>query len=175
MTKSLLLFALCAASAAAQSSPVMDSVRLQYNNAKRNLIEAAQFMPAEHYGFKLTPAQRAYGEWVEHTAGMNLRACAAAQGVPAPAAPKPTGVRDSAVQAIEASFAFCDTALAAVTDTHILRTVNENPRRTALDGILGYIASLNSHYGNMVGYLRAKGITPPTTARSQQQAAPHKH
>jgi hypothetical protein len=172
MTKTILCAFSVVAAAVAQTAPVMDAVRLQYGNAKRNMIEAARAMPAEQYAFRLTPPQRAYGEWIEHTAGMNLRVCATAQGAPAPVAPKTNGSKEEILQAIEASFAFCDASLAAMTDERALRVVNENPRRTALDSLLGLIANLNSHYGNMVGYLRVKGITPPTTARAQGQ---HKH
>jgi hypothetical protein len=150
----------------------MEAVRRQYDNAKRNLIEAARAMPEEHYAFKLTPAQRAYGEWVEHTAGLNLRVCATAQGAAPPAAPKTNGSKAEILSAIEASFAFCDAALSSMSDEQALRVVSQNPRRTALDSLIGLVASLNSHYGNMVGYLRMKGVTPPSTARAQQ---PHKH
>jgi hypothetical protein len=167
MTRTCLLL-LCAASfAAAQNAPVMDAVRLQYGNAKRNLIEAARLMPAEEYAFRLTPPQRPYGEWIEHTAALNLRVCATAQGAQPPAAPKPGPAKDDLVAALEASFAFCDAALAAMTDEQALRVVRDNPRRTAIDLLLGLIANLNSHYGNLVGYLRMKGLTPPTTARAQ--------
>ncbi|HAX44127.1 MAG TPA: hypothetical protein DCY80_16390 [Solibacterales bacterium] len=165
------LLLLIAAPAVAQPSPVMDAVRLQYGNAKRNLIESAQVMPEQHYSFRLTPPQRPFGEWIEHTAALNLRVCATAQGVQPPAAPRTSGSKDEIVKAIEASFAFCDAALASMSDEQALRVLNPNPRRTALDSLLGLVASLNSHYGNIVGYLRVKGITPPSTARAQ----PHKH
>jgi hypothetical protein len=171
MKHCLSLLFLTATIAAAQSSPVMDAVRLQYGNAKRNLIEAARVMPEQHYSFRLTPPQRPFGEWIEHTAALNLRVCSTAQGTQPPAAPKTTGSKDEIVKAIEASFAFCDAALASMSDEQALRVLNPNPRRTALDSLLGLVASLNSHYGNIVGYLRVQGITPPSTARAQ----PHKH
>lgn len=172
MTKIAFFFVIGSATLWGQESPVMDAVRLQYGNAKRNLIEAARAMPTEHYAFKLTPPQRAYADWVEHTAGMNLRVCATAQGATAPVARKTDGSKDEVVQAIEASFTFCDAVLSGMNDAQALRVISESPRRTALDSLLGLVANLNSHYGNMVGYLRMKGITPPTTARAQKQ---HQH
>lgn len=151
----------------------MDAVRLQYGNARRNLIEAAQAMPEEHYSFKLTPPQRTYVEWVEHTASLCLRACATAQGATPPVAAKASGAKAEAVAALEAAFAYCDAVITGMTDGHAVRVVSQTPRRTALDALLGLIANLNSHYGNMAGYLRTKGIVPPTTARAQQRQ--HKH
>jgi hypothetical protein len=37
--------------------------------------------------------------------------------------------------------------------------------------MLGFLTNMASHYGNMVGYLRAKGVTPPGTARAQPTPA----
>jgi hypothetical protein len=37
--------------------------------------------------------------------------------------------------------------------------------------MLGFLTNMASHYGNMVGYLRAKGVTPPSTARAQPTPA----
>ena len=48
-------------------NPLMQAYMPRYDTMKNNLVEAAEAMPAEHYGFKLTPAQRAFGEWVDHT------------------------------------------------------------------------------------------------------------
>jgi hypothetical protein len=171
MIRLFALLAFMAAFASAQNAPVMDAVRLQYGNAKRNLIEAARLMPEEHYGFKLTPPQRSYSDWIEHTAGLNLRLCSLSQGAAPPAAPKTNGSKAELVAALETAFAFCDAVITGMTDEHAMRVVNERPRRTSIDYLLGLIANLNSHYGNMVGYLRTKGIVPPSTARAQ----PMKH
>lgn len=167
MIRILTLLASTAAFAAAQNAPIMDAVRLQYGNVRRNLIESAGVMPEEHYGFKLTPPQRSYADWIEHTAALNLRLCSLSQGATPPAAAKTNGSKAELVAALEAAFAFCDTVITGMTDEHALRVVNERPRRTSIGYLLGLIANLNSHYGNMVGYLRVKGIVPPSTARAQ--------
>jgi hypothetical protein len=33
--------------------------------------------------------------------------------------------------------------------------------------MIGVVVSGNEHYGNLVGYLRSKGITPPSTAHKK--------
>ena len=38
-----------------------------------------------------------------------------------------------------------------------------------VDAMMGLLTNMASHYGNMVGYLRAKNITPPSTARTQKK------
>jgi hypothetical protein len=35
--------------------------------------------------------------------------------------------------------------------------------------MVSLVASLNEHYGNLVGYLRSKGIVPPSSARAAQK------
>lgn len=168
MTRLMLGFVCLTCAASAQQGPVMSAVRAQYEGVKRNFVEAAKVMPEENYGYKLTPEQRAFGGWVEHTAGMNLRMCSTAKGETAPAV-APGQSKDALVKAIEASFAYCDGVIGSMTDEAALRVIGENPKRTALDVLISQIAQLNSHYGNMVGYLRTKGITPPSTARNQKK------
>lgn len=149
--------------------PVMSAVRLQYESVKRNFVEAAKVMPEENYGYKLTPEQRPYGGWVEHTAGMVARMCATAKGEPAPASHGQMKSKDEMVKAVETSFAYCDSVIGSMNDAAALRVVSESPKRIALDSLLGLIAQVNSHYGNMVGYMRTKGIVPPSTARMQKK------
>lgn len=168
MTKLVFGFVCLAATAMAQD-PVMSAVRLQYENVKRNFVEASKVMPEENYDYRLTPAQRPYGEWVGHTAGMVTRMCATAKGETAPAAHGAMKSKDEMVKAVEAAFGYCDSVIGSMNDAAALRVVSETPKRTALDSLVGLIAAVNSHYGNMVGYMRTKGIVPPSTARMQKK------
>jgi hypothetical protein len=43
-----------------------------------------------------------------------------------------------------------------------------NRKVVAVDVMFSYIANLNAHYGNMVGYMRVKGVIPPSTARTNR-------
>ena len=49
------------------AQPLIQAYMPRYNAMKQNLVEAAEAMPAEQYSFKLTPGQRPFGEWVDHT------------------------------------------------------------------------------------------------------------
>jgi len=150
--------------------PVMQAVIPQYEAVKQNFVEAAEAMPEAEYGFKLSPAQRPYAEWVSHTAGMNARMCAQMKG--AQAAPPSTGDNSKAalVKALKDSFQYCDATLREMTDEAALKTVGSGARPvTPLGIMISQIAQLSSHYGNMVGYLRAKGVVPPSTARGMQK------
>jgi len=155
---------------AQQSGPVLSAVLPQYDNVKRNFIEAAEAMPEAEYRFQLTPAQRAWDDWVDHSAGMNLRMCGQMKGEAPPAQSNGADKSKAAlVKAIQDSFAYCDGVLKAMTDEAAVKEVSVGARKTSpLALMVSQIAQLNSHYGNMVGYLRVKGITPPSTARAQE-------
>ncbi|MDX2149350.1 MAG: DinB family protein [Bryobacteraceae bacterium] len=159
--------------ALAQSgTPVMGAILPRYQTAKMNMVEAAQAMPEESYNYKLTPAQRSFGEWIEHNAGMNYSMCAQITGKPASDAPKVTATSPKAelVKALESSFAFCDSAFQSMTDEKAVQPVTLGSRQyVPVNIMVALLTNWYGHYGNMVGYLRTKGITPPSTARSQKK------
>jgi hypothetical protein len=130
----------------ATDDPLTQAILNRYEDVKRNVVEAAEVMPEEHYSFRLTEAQRSFAEWIGHTA-IAVGSC----GGKRPEG-KPTG-KAELVRALKEAFAGCDRALEGTTDPKVLADA------------VSLIAMLNAHYGNLVGYLRVNGITPPSTAR----------
>ena len=150
--------------------PVMQAVLPQYEAVKKNFVEAAEAMPESDYSFRLTPAQRTYAEWIDHTAGMNMRMCGSMKGESAPAPNTGNKSKAALVSALKGSFDYCDATLKGLTDEAATREVAMGARKVSpISVMVSQIAQLNSHYGNMVGYLRSKNITPPSTARSQRK------
>ena len=148
---------LIAAPLFAQQSPFTDAIRASYERAKLNVTESAAAMPEDAYSFRLTPQQRPFSEWVTHTASGNYAFCAGIRGVNAPSdthAVEDAKTKADIQQALKASFDYCDAALKEADD--------KSPARP----MVNLIASLNEHYGNRVGYMRSKGVVPPSTARS---------
>jgi uncharacterized damage-inducible protein DinB len=74
------------------------------------------------------------------------------------------------VAALNTAFAYCDKAYDSMTDASAVQTIklfgNDAPRMSAL--IVNNMHNME-HYGNLVTYMRMKGIVPPS---SEQQAAP---
>src|ERR1044071_3028263 len=60
----------------AQASPAADAFRNEAKRAEKNLVAAAEVMPADKYSFKPTPAQMSFGDIVEHLRGGNDILCA---------------------------------------------------------------------------------------------------
>jgi hypothetical protein len=152
----------------------MQAYMPRYNAMKQNLVEAAEAMPAENYGFKLTPAQRAFGEWVDHTILLFHGSCSAIAGSPTPAMDhsKHSGDKEKAdlVAALKEAADSCDKSLKNLTDQKALTAVDIGGKPTyPVNAMIGLLTNMASHYGNMVGYLRSKGVTPPSTARTQKR------
>lgn len=159
--------------AAGMENPLTQSVANRYQEAKRNLIESADLMPAGNYGFRLTPEQRTFGEWIGHTAISVEGFCAAIRGTTPPDTKQIHELKDKPqlTAALKASFAACDTTLEEMTDAKALAPLTKGDY--PVQHMVALIASLNQHYGNLVGYLRSKGVTPPSTARRTLRIPEH--
>jgi hypothetical protein len=155
------------------ADPVTAAFKARYQTQKLNFVESAEAMAEENMPFRLTPDQRAFGDWLEHTADMNYRMCSQIVGQPAP---KNTGVngvqnrgKQAIIEAIKGSFAHCDAMFESLNDAKAMEEVPAGNRKVvAVDVMFSYIANLNAHYGNMVGYMRVKGVIPPSTARTNR-------
>jgi hypothetical protein len=89
--------------------------------AGRNLVAAAEGMPAGKYGFKPTPAQMSFGEVIAHLAAGSDVLCSSVGGVAAPkraelAAGAP---KEKLVGKLRKTFRFCESALAKVDDSRL--------------------------------------------------------
>lgn len=132
-----------------------------FNGVRRNLESAADAMPADKYGFKLTPGQMSFAEWLNHSTERNYSDCATLKGEPAPeAAGKVPGLKDKAEvsRALKDSFAYCAAALAGMDEQKAMASA---PMTYSL---LHIVVHNNEIYGNLAGYLRVNGIVPPSTA-----------
>lgn len=159
---------------AAQETPtVINALMLRWATAKQNVIEAAKAMPASEYNFRLTPQQRTFGEWVSHTAMLFENSCSLMVGRSVPPmdhSKHASADKAALVQMLESSAQVCDESLRGLDDIKLLLPAGQS-RVIPVNHALNVLMNASSHYGNMVGYLRMKGITPPSTARN---AAPAK-
>jgi uncharacterized damage-inducible protein DinB len=167
---SMSLLAVAAATAAAQN-PVADAVRSNWNSVKKNIKESAELMPEENYAFKPTPDVRSFGAILAHVAGASYEFCASAKNE------KPPYAEDSfegkmttkaqIVKVTNEAIAYCDAAVAALTDANGADKVRQpfggTGQTTRIASLLGQIGHDNEHYGNLVTYYRLKGLVPPSS------------
>ncbi len=159
---------------AQQANPLTDQVMARYNNVKQSLLDSAEVMPEEFYTYRLTAAQRMYGEWIAHAAMGNYGYCAAIRGEKTPSTHHIHDLKGKAAisKALLESFQYCDQALQGMNDARAMKGVTIGDKTVyPVTGMVNLVASQNEHYGNIVGYLRSRGVVPPSTARAQKAAA----
>lgn len=164
---------LLAASVYAQAAnPLTSQIEARYKRIRADLLDAAEVMPESGYSFRLTPAQRTYAEWVAHAASGNYSFCSAIKGEKTPDT-KPLAAMTAKGQLSKAlldSFQYCDAALEGMTDRKALAPAASGEKTVyPVTGMVNLVSSDNEHYGNMVGYLRSQGVTPPSTARAARK------
>ena len=153
---------------AAATNATAASVRGTLDLAKNWLTKAAAQVPEEQYAFKPTPDVRSIGEIFAHVADANFGICSMASGEKPPM----TGVSKTAKtkaqisEALAASFTFCESAINGMTDARASEVVKFFiPGTHTRLGVLAFNAAHDfEHYGNIVTYMRLKGMTPPSSA-----------
>jgi uncharacterized damage-inducible protein DinB len=168
----LLLLALTGAAQAQSTDPAAASLKSFYEYSKRYIIGAAEKMPAEHFSFKPTPEVRSYAELFGHIMNTNYGACAAIKGEANPNKDdleKTARTKDEVIQAVKASFDYCDGAFKTMTDATLKETFKSGTREVskASRAVLVAVHSFE-HYGNLVTYLRLKGVVPPSSEPQRQ-------
>ena len=166
---STILFTSNAASAQESSAPVANpvstTVKNQLGRFSKNMVAAAEAMPADKYNFKPTPEMNSFGHLVIHIAQSNNLLCSKISGAAAPESKLAnTDAKDKLVAGLKASFDFCTTALANVDDSKLGESLvlfgNRPSSRAA--ALIGLSDGWNDHYGAEAIYLRLNGILPPT-------------
>ena len=150
---------------AAQQNPVSDHNRVAYKYMKLMLLSSAERMPAEHYGFKPVDAVRTYAEILAHVAETQYVFCSAAMGEKKRAS-KTEGMatKEGLIAELKAATTYCDAAYDGMTDAKGLEVVTMMQRDTAKLNVLNTnLLHTVEHYGNLITYLRIKGLVPPSS------------
>jgi len=157
---------LLAAPLAAQQGSAVSGLGALYNVTKNNLVRAAEQMPEEHYGFKPTPEVRSFGGIVAHVANANYMICAMAGGGQNPSSAnfeETLTAKADLVKAIKDSFTYCDAAY-QMADAKGMESTTLFGMATNRMGVLAFNAAHGmEHYGNIVTYMRLKGLVPPSS------------
>ena len=146
------------------ANPVSTMVKSQLTRYEKNMVSAADSMPAEKYGFKPTAEMNSFGHVVMHIAQSNYFLCSKISGQAAPDVKiADTDGKDKLVAALKGSFEFCSTALAGVDDSKLSDPMTVFNRQTSRAGLLIILSDdWYDHYAGQAIYLRLNGILPPT-------------
>jgi uncharacterized damage-inducible protein DinB len=157
--------------AAQTSNPVSDAFRDNARTAGKNLVAAAEEFPADKFGFKPTAAQMSFADIVVHLAQGNDYLCGSIGGAKAPTRTKiaATDSKDALLARLRETFAFCDQALASVSDATLGEQLpffggRKMSRAAVMTLTTGDWAD---HYSQSAIYLRLNGLLPPTAKRPE--------
>jgi DinB superfamily len=162
------------AAPAAQAAPAgpagpAGEVQRSYAGQKNNLLKAADKMPADQYQYKPTPEVRTFARVVNHVTEAQARSCGVANGTAQAdmvKTPSDTADKDTIIAGLKASFAECDKAFAATTDTNFTEMFTLGPNKRSRAGLMwGTVSHDNEQYSTLAMYLRLKGLVPPSSEK----------
>jgi hypothetical protein len=144
-------------------------VQRSYAAVKANILKSADKMPAADFSYKPTPEVRTFARVLNHVTEAQANSCGAANGTAADArvkTPAETADKAAIVAALNASFAECDKAFAALTDANALEMVDLGRGKRSRIGLMwGTSQHDTEQYATLALYLRLKGIAPPSSEK----------
>jgi uncharacterized damage-inducible protein DinB len=168
---------LCPAVATAQTAnPILTSLTSFGTQYSRWLTAAFDSVPESKYTFKPTEKQMTVGTIAQHLEAANYQICSGFSGMPwnrtakdsLPESEKAAWPKDTLTARLKASFAFCNDAFAKMSDAALGEDMQVGPpnnRRTVPKAryAIVYVTDLVDHYSQMANYMRAMGMTPPSS------------
>ncbi len=178
MTKCVVSISLLAVAALAQDNPLTAELKTMYGMGKTNIIKAAEKMPESDYAFQPTAEVRTFGQLVGHVANAQYMFCGTVDPSVRPAERKDweqVVSKAELVQGLKDAVAACDKVYSALTDSAGAAKVKMMGRDLTKLGVLSFNNMHNyEHYGNMVTYMRIKGIVPPSSENAPAKPAAKK-
>jgi hypothetical protein len=154
------------------------ALEILFKIVEKNVVEAAEAMPADKYQFAPTEGEfkgvRTFGQQVKHAAATNYILAAAALGEKPPvdagdeAGPETVRTKAEIIEYLKGSFDYLHKAVvtiseknAAVADSPISPLQAGTATRMGLT--VEALIHAYDHYGQMVEYLRMNGVVPPAS------------
>lgn len=160
---------LAGATTALAQDPMTSAAKSTLGLIKGNVVKAAEQVSEANYAFKPTPDVRSFGQLIGHIANANYMICATATGAANPSTADIEKTKTSKAdlsKAVADSFAFCEAQFDALTPVKAAEVVDlfgmKMPRLNALQFNTAHDFE---HYGNIVTYMRLKGMVPPSSQR----------
>ena len=169
MIRSILLFGVLAAFANGQAAKTAwGDMAARQSQIATNLKKSAAKMPEASWDFKPTHEVMSFAAFVAHLADANYAICSTAIGEknPSPGVAKTMKGKEQVSAALGEALAYCDKAFASVTNENANTPVKLFGMDLTRAGALQLATAHNfEHYGNLVTYMRIRGLVPPSSER----------
>jgi uncharacterized damage-inducible protein DinB len=158
----------CTAPAQGQDNPLSAEAKSDYQIVRNFVLRAAEKMPDESYAFKPTPEVRSFGQLIGHIADDQYEYCAPIKGEHQSANfEEQTPPKAQMVAMLKTAFAYCDIVYDTLIDASAADKVKfrgrDLPKLLVLTHHAGHAWE---HYGNIVVYMRLKGLVPPSSEKA---------
>jgi uncharacterized damage-inducible protein DinB len=155
---------------AAPASGAVAMLKASYTGVDGYIAKAADQVPEADYAFKPTPEVRSFGQIVAHVAETHYAICSEVLGEanPMPDVEKTKTTKAAIVEALKGSSELCAKAY-SIPDPEAHGTMKLFGREVPkFRGLLINLTHDWEHYGNIVTYMRLKGMTPPSSQPRQK-------
>jgi uncharacterized damage-inducible protein DinB len=139
-----------------------------FQRASADILDIAEAMPAEKYGYKPTPEIYSFGDQLVHVAGIVQRFVDTSKGAKTEAAHHAAMAKPEVIALLKKTFQSGQDTIAQLSDAQLLEPVKfpfGDRTVTRFTYWQGPLYQIRNHQGQLVVYLRMNGIVPPTTAR----------
>ena len=172
MYRSLLLLAVVASPVLAQQQQSADqsreavaAARASWMAAHGYIVRAAEQMSEADFAFKPVATVRSFGQIVAHVADDETGWCAQILGEPLKQTQyeKRLTAKADVVKAIRDAGTYCEKAYGLTDAQAAGLTTIWGGQQPKIKGLMDNAAHDWEHYGNIVTYLRIKGLVPPSS------------
>ena len=154
--------------AQAPAPSLAKEIAASFQRASTEILDVAEAMPADKYGYKPTPEISSFGEQLAHVAGITQRFIDSAKGVKTEAPHHAATTKPEIMELLKKTFQNAQEMINPLTDAQLLEPVKfpfGDRTVTRATYWQGPLYQIRNHHGQLVVYLRMNGIVPPTTAR----------
>src|SRR5215471_15949586 len=174
LTISVLLFTGVLSAQDQPANPLIAASKAVFGISKADVLGSVDKIPDALWSYQPSKDVRTVGQLFAHIADGQYEFCGVAtEGKPVSKdIEKTTKTKSEIVAALKEAFAYCDAAYANLTDAKAPELVTFFGMRVTRLGAMDFnIAHTMEHYGNLVTYMRLKGIVPPSSTPRTPPAA----
>ena len=171
------LFAAIASAQNQTVNPLIATSKAIFNISKRDVMGSVETIPEDLWSFQPTKDVRTFGQLFAHIADGQYEFCGVASEGKAldKNIEKTAKSRAEVMAALKEAFAYCDSAYNGLTDAKAPEMVKFMGMSITRLGAMDFNSAHNmEHYGNLVTYMRLKGIVPPSSEPRKAPAASSK-
>ena len=152
------------------SNPVVSAMRQLEERQSKNLIAAAEEMPADKYSYRPTPQQMTFAHLVMHVTESNNSLCPPIAGEQERELKlSESDSKEMLTKTLKDSFAYCEQVLAKADDTILGQPVALAGGRigTRAAALIHLASGWADHYSAAAMYLRLNNLLPPSAKKPE--------